>query len=132
MTFPLDFSSSNLKVGNSPPARTWSGTLFMKLGSPASAGLVPASAAVVAAAIPAASAMKARLCIVDTGSLLRSTADGTCGGTTTPGTSAASPRGRPTPAGSIPLVRGWPDPPSIEGRVEFIRQRHLAELLLGA
>ena len=37
---PADFSSSNLKVGSSSPASSGSGTLFMKLGSPASAGFV--------------------------------------------------------------------------------------------
>src|SRR6478736_8478814 len=41
ITLPSDFSSANLKVGNSLPDRSGSGTLFMKLGSPAPAGCGP-------------------------------------------------------------------------------------------
>ena len=52
MTLPSDFSSSNLNVGNSLPESSGSGTLFMKLGSPASARLVPTRVAAVAARGP--------------------------------------------------------------------------------
>src|SRR5689334_15386518 len=46
MTLPADFSSANLNVGSSLPARSGSGTLFMKLGSPpTAAGAVRADAA---------------------------------------------------------------------------------------
>src|SRR5438445_809336 len=61
MTLPSDFSSANLKVGNSLPARMGSGTLFMKFGSPAAADFGSVSVAVIAAANPAAAAMKSRL-----------------------------------------------------------------------
>ena len=68
--FPLDFSSSNLKVGRSSPASSGSGTLFMKLASPASARLVAASVAAAAAASPAAPARNSRRCNLDMGSPL--------------------------------------------------------------
>jgi hypothetical protein len=60
ITFASDFSSSNLKVGNSFPESRMSGTLFMKLGSPASARLVPTRESVVAAARAAAPVRKSR------------------------------------------------------------------------
>src|SRR5260370_36763136 len=56
----FDFSRLNLKVGSSLPDRSGSGTLFMKLGSPASTRLVPTRAAVGAAAHPAAPVRKSR------------------------------------------------------------------------
>src|SRR5262249_780052 len=49
MTFPSDFSRANLKVGRSSPERSGSGTLFMKLGSPAAAGFAAATAAAASA-----------------------------------------------------------------------------------
>src|SRR5437879_3947215 len=52
ITLPSDFSSANLKVGRSLSDSTGSGTLFMKLGSPAAAGCTPLS--VASEAIPAA------------------------------------------------------------------------------
>lgn len=58
ITLPCDFSSANLKVGNSLPERSGSGTLFMKLGSPAAAGCEALSAA--SAATPAAATRKSR------------------------------------------------------------------------
>ena len=70
ITLPSDFSSSNLKVGNSLPASSGSGTLFMKLGSPASARLVPTRVAVVAAANAAAPVRKSRRWKLDMGSPL--------------------------------------------------------------
>jgi hypothetical protein len=45
ITFPADFSSANLNVGSWSPDRSPSGTLFMKLGSPAAAGVAAASPA---------------------------------------------------------------------------------------
>src|SRR5260370_34273164 len=51
ITFAFDFSRANLNVGSSLPARSGSGTLFMKLGSPAATRLVSIRAAVVAAAV---------------------------------------------------------------------------------
>src|SRR5215831_17078704 len=52
MTFPSDFSRANLNVGSSSPERAGSGTLFMKLGSPASAGFAAVKAAVAKPAVP--------------------------------------------------------------------------------
>ena len=49
ITFGWDFSKANLNVGRSLPARSGSGTLFMKLESPARARLAPLSAAVAPA-----------------------------------------------------------------------------------
>jgi hypothetical protein len=51
---PSDFSIPNLKVGGSSLSRIGSGTLFMRLGSPASPDFGRISAAVVTAASPAA------------------------------------------------------------------------------
>jgi len=64
ITFPPDdFSRANLKVGSSLPDTSGSGTLFMKLGSPASAVLEPSRTA--AAANPAVPARKSRRCRSD-------------------------------------------------------------------
>ena len=60
MTLPSDFSSANLKVGSSLPDRSGSGTLFMKLGSPASAACDPLN--VASAAMPAAVTRNSRRC----------------------------------------------------------------------
>src|SRR5207247_2518800 len=60
ITRPFDFSRANLKVGNSLPETRGSGTLFMKLGSPASARRLPARAAVTPAANAAAPVRKFR------------------------------------------------------------------------
>ena len=49
ITFPLDFSRANLKVGSSLPETRGSGTLFMKLGSPAATRPAPPRTAVAAA-----------------------------------------------------------------------------------
>src|ERR1700730_3899170 len=60
ITFAFDFSRANLKVGRSLPDRSGSGTLFMKLGSPASACLAPVRAAVTPAENAAAPFRKSR------------------------------------------------------------------------
>src|SRR5882757_1551529 len=60
ITLPADFSSANLNVGRSLPERAGSGTLFIKLGSPAAAGCAPLS--VASEAIPAAAAKNSRRC----------------------------------------------------------------------
>jgi hypothetical protein len=46
MTLPSDFSRANLNVGSASLDRSGSGTLFMKLASPAWAGDAAAKAAV--------------------------------------------------------------------------------------
>src|SRR5262249_35691145 len=63
ITFPTDFSRANLKVGNSLPDSKGSGTLFMKLGSPAAACPAPPRAAVAAAsaAAPVRKSLRSRL-----------------------------------------------------------------------
>src|SRR5438105_4960711 len=65
ITFGLDFSRAYLKVGSSLPASTGSGTLFMKLGSPASAHRDAASEEVTAAANAAAPDKNSRRLISD-------------------------------------------------------------------
>src|SRR5437588_9524613 len=67
-TFAFDFSRANLKVGSSLPETRGSGTLFMKLGSPASARRVPARATVTPAANAAAPVRKSRRWKSDMGS----------------------------------------------------------------
>src|SRR5262249_9790884 len=62
MTFPSDFSSANLKVGSSFSDKAGSGTLFMKLGSPAAAGCAAARAV---AARPAVATSTSRRCMSD-------------------------------------------------------------------
>jgi hypothetical protein len=60
ITLPSDFSSANLKVGKSLSDSAGSGTLFMKLGSPAMAGRAEAS--VASEAMAAALAKNSRRC----------------------------------------------------------------------
>ena len=60
ITFAFDLSRANLNVGSSLPDRSGSGTLFMKLESPAATRLVPTRAAVVAAVNAAAAVRKSR------------------------------------------------------------------------
>src|SRR5689334_10493725 len=60
MTLPSDFSRANLNVGRSLPDKAGSGTLFMKLGSPATAGCAPPI--VASEAIPAAATRNSRRC----------------------------------------------------------------------
>src|SRR5579871_3084254 len=68
VTRPLDFSRENLKFGSSLPENRGSGTLFMKLGSPAWARPVAARAAVTPAANAAVPFRKSRRWISDIGS----------------------------------------------------------------
>src|SRR5205807_76906 len=60
LTRPFDFSKANLKVGSSLSDRSGSGTLFMKLASPASTRSAPTKAAVIPAAIAAVPVKKSR------------------------------------------------------------------------
>jgi hypothetical protein len=60
MTLALDFSRENLKVGSSFWESSGSGTLFMKLGSPARAFPAEARAAVTPAANAAVPVRKSR------------------------------------------------------------------------
>src|SRR5262245_13443878 len=77
--FPLDFSRANLNVGSFLPETRGSGTLFMKLGSPASAWRALVRAAVTPAANAAVPLRKSRRWSSDMGAPEERTIPGDCG-----------------------------------------------------